>query len=283
MLESTHIHLNKSANIIEVKALCTSYGEHIIHNNISFNVKSGEIFGILGGSGSGKSTLLKNMLFLERPISGDIKFFDIDILALREDKREVVLKRCGVMFQFGALFSSMNVFENIAFLLKEKSSYNAKTIKDMVSIYLDLVGLSQSVAYKFPHELSGGMKKRVALARSLVLSPDILFLDEPTSGLDTQSAERFDNLVLKLRDVLNITIVMVTHDLDSIKDSVDRLIVLEDSHIAFSGSVSALYDAKELKMFEGNRGKRFFNATLDKTSIESSIDSSKNGLESKKS
>ena len=250
-------------NIIAVKNLYTQYNDVIIHNGISFNVKKGEIFGILGGSGSGKSTLLKNMLFLQKPTSGEITFFGEDIWALREDKRDKILNRCGVMFQFGALFSSMNVLDNVAFLLIQKSQYDKQTIYDISKMWLELVGLNVSVAEKYPYELSGGMKKRVALARALALSPDILFLDEPTSGLDLQSAERFDMLIVKLKEILKITIVMVTHDLDSIKDSVYRLILLEDKQIVFEGSLNELYsqmyhNQTQGKIFTGKRGERFW-------------------------
>lgn len=250
-------------SIIRVETLYTQYGENIIHNGISFAVKKGEIFGILGGSGSGKSTLLKNMLFLEKPRSGKIEFFNENIWDIAESKRNRILNRCGVMFQFGALFSSMNVLDNVGFLLTQKSHYDNTTIERLSRMWLDLVGLDSKVADKYPYELSGGMKKRVALARALALSPDILFLDEPTSGLDLQSAERFDRLILKLKEMLKITIVMVTHDLDSIKDSVDRLILLEDKAIVFEGSLDELYTQKkqgftQAKIFSGKRGERFW-------------------------
>lgn len=251
-------------NIIKVRNLYTCYGNVIIHNGINFNVKKGEIFGIVGGSGSGKSTLLKNMLFLERPQSGSIEFFGHDIWALREDKRERVLDRCGVMFQFGALFSSMNVLDNVGFLLMQKSEYDHNTIDRISKMWLELVGLPINVAQKYPYELSGGMKKRVALARALALNPDILFLDEPTSGLDLQSSERFDALILRLKEILKITIVMVTHDLDSIKDSVDRLILLEEKQIAFEGTLQELYtynlEGHTIDIFSGTRGKRFWQS-----------------------
>lgn len=251
-------------NIIRVEGLYTCYGETIIHDGISFNVKKGEIFGILGGSGSGKSTLLKNMLFLEKPNKGKIEFFGQDIWKLADSRRDRILNRCGVMFQFGALFSSMNVLDNIAFLLTQKSEYDISTIYRISRMWLDLVGLPQNVAQKYPYELSGGMKKRVALARALALSPDILFLDEPTSGLDLESSERFDLLILKLKAVLKITIVMVTHDIDSIKDSVDRLILLENKQIGFEGSLQELYEQKqqgyEAKIFSGTRGTRFWQS-----------------------
>lgn len=260
-------------NIISVRNLYTQYGDVIIHNGISFNVKKGEIFGILGGSGSGKSTLLRNMLFLSRPKSGVIEFFGHNIWALPESKRDRILNRCGVMFQFGALFSSMNVLDNIAFLLTQKTAYDKQTIYDISKMWLDMVGLSLDVALKYPYELSGGMKKRVALARALVLNPDILFLDEPTSGLDLQSSERFDRLIITLKEVLKITIVMVTHDLDSIKDSVDRLILLEDKSIIFEGTLQELYTLQcagstKAKIFSGKRGRRFwhnFNEDCEET------------------
>lgn len=250
-------------SIIKVENLYTQYNGVNIHNGISFNVNKGEIFGILGGSGAGKSTLLNSLLFLHKPSFGSITFFGEDIWALSEDKRDKILNRCGVMFQFGALFSSMSVIDNVAFLLTEKSQYDKDTIYSLSRMWLDVVGLSKNVAYKYPYELSGGMKKRVALARALALSPDILFLDEPTSGLDLQSSERFYLLILKLKEMLKITIVMVTHDLDSIKDSVDRLILLEDRAISFDGSLKELYEQISqgnihAKIFSGKRGKRFW-------------------------
>ncbi|RDU58899.1 ABC transporter ATP-binding protein [Helicobacter marmotae] len=254
-------------SIIEVENLYTQYDDVIIHNGISFDVKRGEIFGILGGSGSGKSTLLRSMLFLQKPSSGRISFFGEDIWALREDKRDKILNRCGVMFQFGALFSSMNVLDNVSFLLTQKSQYDSFTINKIARMWLELVGLSEKVAEKYPYELSGGMKKRVALARALALSPDILFLDEPTSGLDLQSSERFDLLILKLKEMFKITIVMVTHDLDSIKDSVDRLILLQDGQIAFNGTLKELYTqinqgSIEARIFSGKRGERFWQGLI---------------------
>ncbi|MCH5313568.1 MAG: ATP-binding cassette domain-containing protein [Helicobacter sp.] len=252
-------------SIIKVENLHTQYNDVIIHDGISFDVKKGEIFGILGGSGSGKSTLLKNMLFLEKPTAGTITFFGENIWSLAEDKRGRILDRCGVMFQFGALFSSMNVLDNVGFLLTQKSKYDEATIRRISKMWLEMVGLSADVGSKYPYELSGGMKKRVALARALALNPDILFLDEPTSGLDLQSSERFDSLILRLKEVLEITIVMVTHDLDSIKDSVDRLILLEDKKIVFQGSLNELYTKvyqghAQAKIFSGRRGERFWES-----------------------
>ena len=224
-------------NIIEVANLTTSYKNRIIQDNISFNVKHKEIFGILGGSGSGKSTLLSTMIYLKKPISGSVKIFDIDIWEASEAKRSVVLRKCGVVFQFGALYSSLNVLDNIGIMLEEYSFYPKKIINEISQYYINIVGLPNYVKDLYPDELSGGMKKRVGLARALAFSPKILFLDEPTSGLDPKSAENFDKLILKLRDHFSLSVVMVTHDLDSIKDITDRFILLDNAKILFSGSL----------------------------------------------
>ncbi|RDU58074.1 ABC transporter ATP-binding protein [Helicobacter sp. MIT 99-5507] len=224
-------------NIIEVTNLTTSYKNRIIQDNISFNVKYREIFGILGGSGSGKSTLLSTMIYLKKPVSGSIKIFDLDIWKINQNKRSVLLRKCGVVFQFGALYSSLNVLDNVGIMLEEYSFYPKKIINEISQYFINIVGLPNYVKDMYPHELSGGMKKRVGLARALAFNPKILFLDEPTSGLDPKSAENFDKLILKLRDHFNLSVVMVTHDLDSIKDITDRFILLDNSKILFSGSL----------------------------------------------
>lgn len=246
-------------NLIEAHNLTTKYGNHIIHDQISFCVKQGEIFGILGGSGSGKSTLLRAILMLNPISGGEIKLFGEDICKLSLRKKELLLRRCGVLFQFGALFSSMNVLENVGILLSEYSHYPKKIIEENSKMWLSLVGLSQKVCTLYPYELSGGMKKRVALARALSLSPEILFLDEPTSGLDPASSEKFDELILKLREILGITIVMVTHDLDSVKDCTDRFIVLEKAKIVFDGSLGEMAHSKKIgELFLSKRGERIW-------------------------
>lgn len=246
-------------SILKVNDLITRFGERIIHQNISFEVKRGEIFGILGGSGSGKSTLLRTILCLNPIHSGDILLFDENIAKLSSYKQELLLRRCGVLFQFGALFSSMNVLENVGILLSEYSCYPKNIINENSKMWLSLVGLSPNVCSLYPHELSGGMKKRVALARALSLSPDILFLDEPTSGLDPVSSEKFDELVLKLREILGLTLVMVTHDLDSVKNCIDRFIVLEKQKIVFDGNLDEMRESREIgELFLSKRGKRIW-------------------------
>lgn len=248
-------------NVIEVNSLVTKYNNRIVQDNISFVVKESEIFGILGGSGSGKSTLLSVLIRLKRPCSGSVKIFNTDIWNTKDDLKSSVLKRCGVLFQFGALYSSLNVIDNIGIMLEEYSAYPKKIINEISEYFLDLVGLPNYVKDMYPYELSGGMKKRVGLARALVSSPDILFLDEPTSGLDPKSAENFDKLILKLRDELQLSIVMVTHDLDSIKDATDRFILLDNHKIFFEGSLNEFRlksDVNEENLLKSKRGERLW-------------------------
>lgn len=249
------------SEIIKVTHLTTQYTQGVtIHDDISFSVQKCEIFGILGGSGSGKSTLLRNMVYLQKPVSGEINIFGRNIWELEDSKRHLVLDKCSVMFQFGALFSSMNVLDNVGMPLVQRGSLPQKSINEIAAFWCERVGLPAHSVYQYPYALSGGMKKRVALARALITSPDILFLDEPTSGLDPKSAQNFDTLILRLKEMLNITIVMVTHDLDSIKDNVDRFILLENKKIAFCGSLAELRDSgMQTEIFSGNRGVRILH------------------------
>ncbi|MDA3967136.1 MULTISPECIES: ABC transporter ATP-binding protein [Helicobacter] len=227
-------------NIIEIKNLTTKYGDRIIHDNISFNIQQKDIFAILGGSGSGKSTLLNTMIFLKPPTSGEVRFLDKNIWTLDEEESLKMKLKCGVLFQFGALFSSLSVLDNITITLREYTSLPNRVINDLAYMWIHQVGLKPEVANLYPSELSGGMIKRVALARALSLSPKVLFLDEPTSGLDPKSARHFDELIKELRDILGISIVMITHDMDSVKSVVNRLIILKERKIFFEGTISEL-------------------------------------------
>lgn len=243
--------------VITVKNLVTSYGNKIIHDNISFDVKKGEIFLIIGGSGSGKTTLLHTLISLHPPLKGNVMLLNEDISKLNNIKRQEIAQRIGVVFQFGALFTSMNVLENITVFLDEYSTYPKHLYNEIAKIWIHAVGLDIDVCYKFPSELSGGMKKRVALARALIYEPEILFLDEPTSGLDPASACNFDFLISDLRAKFGITIVMITHDLDSIKDVADRFILLGDKKIEFNGNLKEF--SKEFK--NGLHTNSIFNST----------------------
>lgn len=252
--------MQNTKNIIEVQNLTTSYKSRIIQDDISFEVKQSEIFGILGGSGSGKSTLLSTMIYLKKPLQGSIKIFNQDIWNINQSKRSVILQHCGVLFQFGALFSSLNVLDNVGIMLEEYSHYPKSIINEIASYFIDIVGLPSYVKNMYPYELSGGMKKRVGLARALVSNPKILFLDEPTSGLDPLSAEKFDKLILRLRDYLKLTVVMVTHDLDSIKDITDRFILLGEGKILFVGNLNEFQKANMVgeNLLHSKRGERLW-------------------------
>ena len=231
--------------IIKATDLTTKFGDRVIHDGLNFHVNEAEIYGLLGGSGTGKSTLMKTMIYLKEPSAGKIEMLGRDLWSLDEAARREIKLACSVMFQFGALYTSMNVLENIYILLKEYSGMSERSMREIAMFWLQKVGLSENVALQYPSELSGGMKKRVAMARALVLSPKILFLDEPTSGLDPSSARAFDELVVELRDTLGVTVVMVTHDIDSICTILDRFLILQDKRIAFEGTFEQLMQMPE--------------------------------------
>lgn len=231
--------------IIKATNLTTKFGDRVIHDGLNFHVNEAEIYGLLGGSGTGKSTLMKTMIYLKEPSAGKVEMLGRDLWSLDEAARQEMKLACSVMFQFGALYTSMNVLENIYILLKEYSGMSERSMREIAMFWLQKVGLSENVALQYPSELSGGMKKRVAMARALVLSPKILFLDEPNSGLDPSSARAFDELVVELRDTLGVTVVMVTHDIDSIYTILDRFLILQDKKIAFEGTFEQLMQMPE--------------------------------------
>ncbi len=224
-------------SVIKVENIVTRFGEKLVHNGINLEVNEKEIYAILGESGSGKSVLLKEIVMLLKPTSGDIYIFGKNIKNLTSKELIELKKKWGVLFQFGALFTSLSVENNIAIMLKEYTNLSKKSISYIVDSKLELVGLSRDVKKLYPYELSGGMVKRVALARTLSLDPKLLFLDEPTSGLDPVGARGFDELIVNLRDILDLTIVMITHDLDTIHNIVDRLSILADKKVVASGTL----------------------------------------------
>ncbi len=255
--------MSDQKNLIEVRHLVTAYGDRIIHNNISFDVKENEIFGILGGSGSGKSTLLNNLIMLQNPISGSIKILGKEIDKLDLLDRKELSKKCGILFQFGALFSNLTVLENVGLMLEEYTDYPQSLITEVSQIWLKRVGLDSKSYHLYPYELSGGMKKRVGLARAMILEPRLLFLDEPTSGLDPLSAGRFDELILELKESSNFSVILITHDLDTISHIVDRFILLKDAEIEFEGSLRefaahAKQGIDKDNLFNCARGERFW-------------------------
>jgi phospholipid/cholesterol/gamma-HCH transport system ATP-binding protein len=243
------------SNVIVAKNIVTTFGTNRVHDNISFDIKKGEIFGLLGGSGSGKTTLLREMILLQKYSSGSFSILDIDIKKLSDSKANELRSKWGVLFQFGALFSSLSVLENITIALKEYTNLSKSAITKAALMKLKMVGLPEKTAYLFPSELSGGMKKRVGLARALIRDPKLLFLDEPTSGLDPKSARDFDELIVALRDTLGITVIMVTHDKDTISSVLDRFIILGNSKIEFCGNIKELRSCENENLKEFTDGK----------------------------
>lgn len=226
-----------SRTIIDVRDVTTRFGDNVIHDRISCHVREHEIYALLGGSGSGKSTLMREMILLERPQSGTIRIFGHDLSALTPLEAVELRRSWGVLFQSGALYSSLTVGENIALLYKEYTDLSAALIDELIQLKINLVGLPPHAQHLYPSELSGGMIKRAALARALALDPKLLFLDEPTSGLDPLSSRQFDELILQLRDLLGLSVVMVTHDLDTIHHIVDRFTLLGEKKVIAEGNL----------------------------------------------
>lgn len=231
--------------MIVCKDIVTTYDGKVIHEGANFHIKSGEIYGLLGGSGSGKTTLLKTMIFLKEPTSGSVKINGVDIWRATQEEQQNIKLQMGVMFQFGALFSNMSVLDNIGIMLREYSEFDPNDIDEIAKMWLIKVGLKPNAMTLYPSELSGGMKKRVALARALALSPKVLFLDEPNSGLDPISARAMDRLICDIRDSLGITVVMVTHDIDSIFNILDRFLIVDNKKIVFEGDLKQALEFKD--------------------------------------
>ena len=235
------------------KDIVTKYSDRSIHENVNFHIKQGEIYGPLRGFGSGNTTRLKSMIFLKEPSSGSVEIDGVDIWRATPKKQQEIKLELGVMFQFGALFSNMSVLDNIGIMLREYSKFEPNDIDEIAKMWLIKAGLKLNSMSLYPSELSGGMKKRVALARALVLSPKVLFLDEPNSGLDPISARAMDRLICEIRDSLGITVVMVTHDVDSIFNILDRFLIVDNKKIAFDG------DLKQALKFKDNPLKDLFS------------------------
>jgi phospholipid/cholesterol/gamma-HCH transport system ATP-binding protein len=223
--------------VIEMKGIVTRFGDTVIHDGVDLRVNAGEIFAILGESGAGKSVLVKEIIMLLKPAAGEVRVFGKDLSRIDYAQRQALRRRWGVLFQFGALFTSLTVAENIALPIKEYTRVPKHLLQKIIREKLDMVGLHSRAASLYPSELSGGMIKRAALARALAMDPRLLFLDEPTSGLDPIGARAFDRLIVDLRDALDITVVMITHDLDSIFSIVDRMAILADRKVVAQGTL----------------------------------------------
>ncbi len=252
-------------NIIDVRGLRNQFGTQVVHEQLDLQVRRGEILGVVGGSGTGKSVLLRSIVGLQRPAAGQVKVFGQDLSALSTQARSRYERRFGVLFQQGALFSSLTVLENIALPLTEYGGLDADQARGVSAMKLALAGLPIAAGDKFPAELSGGMIKRAALARALALDPDILFLDEPTAGLDPISAAAFDRLILTLRDALGLTVFLVTHDLDTLYAICDRVAVLSARRVLVADrieAVAAFDDPWIRQYFQGPRGRAASVAAL---------------------
>ena len=245
--------------IIEIRHLWTQFGEQVVHRDLNLCVHRGEVVSLVGGSGSGKSTLLREMLGLEQPSRGEVRVFGVSLRDGEPTALNAIRNRWGMLFQEGALFSALTVFENVALPLRELKTLDEELIHDLVMLKIDMVGIERGHAAKMPSSLSGGMVKRIALARALSLEPELLFLDEPTAGLDPDRSESFCSLIAALRRELGLTVVMVTHDLDTIVSISDRVAVLADQKIAALGTVAEVAAVPHpfiVNFFQGERGKR---------------------------
>ncbi len=251
-----------SEPIIEVRGLVNRFGAQVVHDGLDMTVVDGEVFGIVGGSGSGKSVLLRTILGLHRPQAGSVKLYGRDITNLTESELRSVKSRYGVTFQAGALFTSLTVLQNVQLPMLEHLQMSPLALDELAMLKVRMVGLPADAARKYPAQLSGGMIKRAALARALALDPRLLFLDEPTSGLDPISAAAFDELVLKLQQQLRLTVVMITHDLDTIFRVCNRVGVIVDRKMvtdSLQGIVSRPHPWIA-EYFHGQRAGRFVAA-----------------------
>lgn len=243
---------------IRVRGLKNAFGEFVVHENLDLDVRRGEVLGVIGPSGGGKSVLLRAIVGLRPPQAGSIEMLGTDVLKPGLEARRTLERNTGVMFQDGALFSNLTVRENVMAPLKEHARLPKPLMRELAEMKIRMAGLESSAADKFPSDLSGGMRKRAALARALVLDPSILFLDEPTAGLDPITAGRFDNLVRDLQQALGLTVFLVTHDLDTLAAVCDRVAVIGGRKIMAVGDLDYLRRHEDPWLqdyFSGPRGR----------------------------
>ncbi len=241
---------------MEVKGLRTQFGENVVHENLNFTMKGQEIVGLVGGSGTGKTVLMNTLLGLKSADGGDVYYFGQNRKNLLPAEIQSLNNQMGVLFQGGALFSSMTVRENIMVPLREHTDLSVSLMRELADMKVHLVGLPPHAATLYPSDLSGGMRKRAGLARSLALDPKLLFLDEPTAGLDPIGASAFDQLILELRDAMDLTVLIITHDLDTLFTTCDRVAVLVDKHIAIADTLPKVLKSKHAWIQEYFGGPR---------------------------
>jgi phospholipid/cholesterol/gamma-HCH transport system ATP-binding protein len=245
--------------IITVRGLRNCFGEQVIHDNLDLDVERGQILGVVGGSGTGKSVLMRSIIGLQEPEAGEITVFEESMRGKEEDEATDVRRKWGVLFQGGALFSTLTVAENVQVPLREfYPDFSWKMLDELARYKIHLSGLPPEAAHKYPSELSGGMKKRAGLARALAMDPELLFLDEPTAGLDPIGAAKFDELTLSLKETLGLTVFLITHDLDSLYAICDQVAVLADQRVIAKDKIDALIATKHpwiKEYFSGPRGR----------------------------
>lgn len=243
------------ASVIEAHGIVNKFGKQVVHDGLNLTLQKGEILGLVGGSGSGKSVLLRTLLGLHKPNAGSVIVGGADVSDMDDAQKKEMAKKWGVLFQDGALFSGFNVLDNICLPLREHTDLADKDIQSLAMFKLHAVGLKPETAKKKPSELSGGMAKRAGIARSLALDPEILFLDEPTAGLDPVAAAAFDDLILQLRRVLELSVLIITHDLDTLVDVCDRIAMIVDKKIV-TGTVGEMMKMDHPQVKEYFQGPR---------------------------
>ena len=245
--------------VIEVRGLRNSFGEQVVHEDLKLDVRRGEILGVVGGSGSGKSVLMRSITGLQTPEAGEIEVFGEPMIGRDEEEAKHIRRRWGVLFQGGALFSTLTVAENIQVPIREfYPGITPDLLEEIAAYKISMSGLSVDAGAKFPSELSGGMRKRAGVARALSLDPELLFLDEPTAGLDPIGAAKFDQLILELRDALGLTVFLITHDLDTLHAICDRVAVIADKKVVAVGTIKELLALDHQwiqEYFNGPRGR----------------------------
>jgi phospholipid/cholesterol/gamma-HCH transport system ATP-binding protein len=252
-------HKGKGETIISVRGVKNCFGDQVVHDGLDLEVKRGEILGVVGGSGTGKSVLMRSIIGLQTPIEGQIEVFGENTIGREATEATEIRKRWGILFQGGALFSTLTVAENVQVPLKEFYPDLDQELLDEISAYkVVMTGLPADAGPKYPAELSGGMKKRAGLARALALDPELLFLDEPTAGLDPIGAAAFDELTRSLQRTLGLTVFLITHDLDTLYAICDRVAVLADKHVIAVGTIPELLALDHpwiQEYFNGPRGR----------------------------
>jgi phospholipid/cholesterol/gamma-HCH transport system ATP-binding protein len=242
--------------VIEVRGLVTRFGPAVIHDGLDLDLWRGEVLGVVGGSGTGKSVLLREIVGLMRPAAGSIRVFGVDLLAASQAERRVIESRWGVMFQDGALFSSLTVRENVEAPMRVLAHLAPDLRRALAELKVAMVGLPPNACDKYPADLSGGMRKRAGLARALALDPEIVFLDEPTAGLDPIGATEFDELIRSLQRAMGITVFLVTHDLDTLHATCDRIAVLAEKRVLVTGTMAEMLEVDHPWVHEYFHGPR---------------------------